>query len=119
MTVEVLGVDGNVVSIKVTGKLTETELASTQQATAGVIRELGKVRIFIDAGNFDGWEQGGSWNDFSFEDEFDPYIEKMAIVGDSKWEELILVFSNKGFREFPIEYFDSAESRQALSWIKS
>lgn len=119
MTVEVLSVDGGVVSVKVTGRLTEAELATAQQATADVIRDQGKARIFIDAGDFEGWEQGGSWNDFSFEEEFDPYIEKMAIVGDRKWEELILVFSNKAFRQFPIEYFGSSESGQALDWIRS
>lgn len=119
MTVEVLDISAGVISLKVTGKLSESELAAAQQGTAQVIREQGKVRIFIDATDFEGWEQGGSWDDFSFEEEFDPYIEKMAFVGDRKWEELILVFSNKAFRQFPIEYFDAAESEQARAWLTS
>lgn len=119
MTVQVLGVSGGVVEFAVTGKLSESALAEAQQAAADVIRQQGKVRILVNAENFDGWEQGGAWDDFSFEEQFDPYIEKMAIVGDRKWEELVLVFSNKGFRQFPIEYFGSAESEQARAWLMS
>ena len=117
MTVEVVDVSGGVIAFKVTGKLTEAELASAQQNTADVIREQGKVRVLVDACDFDGWEKGGSWDDFSFEEEFDPYIEKMAFVGDRQWEDLILVFSNKAFRQFPIEYFDASESEQARAWL--
>jgi len=119
MTVEVLGVSDRVVSLKVTGKLTEQELAAAQQATAKVIREQGKVRILVNAEDFEGWEQGGSWDDFSFEEEFDPYIEKMAFVGDRKWEDLVLVFSSKAFRQFPIEYFGPSESEKAHAWLTS
>ena len=119
MTVEVLGVSEGIVEFSVTGKLTEQELASAQQSAADFIREHGKVRILINAEGFDGWEQGGSWNDFSFEEEFDPFIEKMAFIGDRKWEDLVLVFSNKGFREFPMEYFDIADADQARAWLSA
>ncbi len=53
--------------------------------------------------NFEGWERGGAWNDFSFSDS-DASIERMAIVGDRKWEDLALLFTAKGLRAFPIEY---------------
>jgi len=117
MAVEVLDISGGVISLKVTGKLTESELTAAQQGTANVIREQGKVRILVDAREFEGWEQGGAWDDFSFEEEFDPSIEKMAFVGDRKWEDLILLFSNKSFRQFPIEYFGASESEQARAWL--
>ena len=119
MTVQVLGVSEGVVEFVVTGKLSESGLADAQQATADVIHQQGKVRILVNAENFDGWEQGGAWDDFSFEEAFDPSIEKMAIVGDRKWEELALVFSNKDLRQFPIEYFGSSESEQARAWLMS
>jgi len=101
MAVEVLGISDGVIEFAVSGKLTEQGLSSAQQAAADAIRQHGKIRILVNAGGFDGWEQGGSWDDFSFEEEFDPFIEKMAFIGDRKWEELVLVFSNKSFREFP------------------
>ncbi len=117
MTVEVLGVSDRVVSLKVTVKLTESELTAAQQAVADVIREQGKVRILVNAEDFDGWEQGGAWDDFSFEEQFDPYIEKMAFIGDRKWEQLVRLFSNEAFRQFPMEYFGPAASEQANAWL--
>ena len=119
MTVDVLGVSDHVIEFLVTGKLTEQELASAQKAAADVIREQGKVRILVNAVDFDGWAPGGSWDDFSFEEEFDPYIEKMAFIGDRKWEDLVLVFTNKAFRAFPMEYFDSADADQARAWLST
>jgi len=119
MTVQVLGVTEGVVEFAVTGKLSESELADAQKVTADAIRRQGNVRILVNTSNFDGWEQGGAWDDFTFEEEFDPYIEKMAFVGDRRWEELVLVFSNKAFRPFPIEYFGASESEQARAWLMS
>ena len=119
MPVEVLGVSDGVIEFAVTGKLSEQALSDAQQAAAAVIREHGSVRILVNAERFDGWEQGGDWDDFSFEEKFDPYIKKMAFIGDRKWEDLVLVFSNKAFREFPIEYFDSADADFARAWLSA
>jgi len=117
MPVKVLGVSDGVIEFSVSGKLSEQELASAQRAAADVIREQGKVRILVNTEGFAGWEQGGSWDDFSFEEQFDPFIEKMAFIGDRKWEELVLVFSNKSLREFPIEYFGTADAESARTWL--
>lgn len=119
MTVEVLRVGDGVIEFAVSGKLTEQQLAGAQKRVADLVRQQGKVRILVNTEGFDGWEQGGTWDDFSFEEEFDPFIEKMAFIGDRKWEELILVFSNKAFREFPIEYFDSADADMARAWLNA
>ena len=43
----------------------------------------------------------------------------MAIVGDTRWEDLALIFVAKDLRSFPIEYFASAERDQAEAWLKA
>ena len=50
------------------------------------------------AEDFDGWEQGGKWDDLSFMDENGQYMGKMAIVGEKKWEDLTLLSAGKGLR---------------------
>ena len=67
--------------------------------------------------NFAGWERGGTWNDFSFQAEADAGIERMAIVGARKWKDLALMFTAKGLRKFPIEYFEPAQLAQARAWL--
>jgi len=41
----------------------------------------------------------------------------MAIVGEKKWEGPALMFTGKGFREFPIEYFQQNELDKAQAWL--
>ena len=81
------------------------------------MKEHGKVRILVVAENFEGWQRGGNWGDISFQLEHDAEIERMAIVGDRKWEDLTLVFAAKGLRKFPIEYFEPGELSRARAWL--
>ena len=48
--------------------------------------------------NFAGTEKGGNPGDVSFQADYDPFIEKIAIVGDKKWEDVALLFTSKGIR---------------------
>jgi hypothetical protein len=41
----------------------------------------------------------------------------MAIVGDRKWDDLALMFTAKGLRAFPIEYFEPAQLGAARAWL--
>jgi hypothetical protein len=103
--------------MKVSGTLTEPELRAAQQAAGELIGKHGKLRILVLADNFAGWERGGQWNDFGFQSKHDRNIERMAIVGESKWEDLSLMFAAKGLRSFPIEYFATADLEAARAWL--
>ncbi len=115
MSAEVVGIDAGVVTLKISGKLTQAELAAAQTAAAELIRQHGKIRVLVLAEKFDGWARGGEWNDMSIQAEHDHDIEKMAIAGDAKWKDLALVFTAQGLRKFPVRYFESAEL--ARGWL--
>ncbi len=117
MSAEIKVETGGILTARVTGKMAHSELVALQKSAAEVIRERGKVRILVIAENFQGWEKGGNWDDDSFQMENDPHIEKMAIVGEKKWEDLTLIFVAKGLRSFPIEYFQPADLARARAWL--
>lgn len=117
MTAEIISVDRSIVTLRVSAKLTEAELAAVQKDTADVIGRLGRISILILAENFDGWERGGQWGDFSFQEAHDRDIERMAIVGDEKWRDLALLFASKGLREFPVEFFPAERLAAARKWL--
>jgi len=104
-------------TVRISGKLTESELTDLQSRTAAAIRTYGRVRVLVLAERFEGWQRGGQWDDFSFEEEYDPDIERMAIVGDRQWKDLALIFAGKGLRPFPIEYFAPGELEKARAWL--
>jgi SpoIIAA-like len=116
MSVEITSNSGGMLTARISGKLTQPELAALQESAVGIIRQHGHVRILIIAEDFQGWQQDSDWSDVSFM-ENDPYIEKIAIVGEKKWEELALIFTAKLIRKFPIEYFQPADLARARDWL--
>lgn len=117
MGAEIANVSGHVLTLKVSGTLTQPELRSMQAASAAIFGAHGHWRILVLTDNFLGWERGGTWDDFSFQAEHDVHIERMAIVGERKWEDLALLFAVKGMRPFPIQYFLPAQLAEARAWL--
>ena len=119
MTVQHADYENGVLTVTLAGRLTESTLTDVHNATAAIIQAHGKVRVLVSAEAFTGWERGGTWDDFSFQEKYDPYIGKMAIVGDPRWKDLALLFSNQGLRKFPIEYFQTSDRHRARAWLMS
>ena len=44
-------------------------------------------------------------------------IERMAIVGERKWEQLTPLFAANGLRAFQIQYFEPAQLAAARAWL--
>jgi hypothetical protein len=117
MAAEIVNVSGGMLTLKVSGRLSQAELAAAQQAAGEIIGTEGRWRMLVLIENFAGWERGGEWGDLSFQAAHDTSIERMAIVGDRKWEDLALIFTAKGLRPFPIEYFEPAQLAAARAWL--
>ena len=117
MSAEFTNYTDGILSARISGKLTHAELVALQHAASDLIKLEGKVRLLVMVEDFQGWERGGDWGDLSFQSEHDAHIEKMAIVGDRKWQDLALLFASKGLRKFPIEYYESGELAKARAWL--
>lgn len=118
MSAEIINTADGILTVKMSGRLAQGELAGVQQQAAELLRPQSKTAILVLAENFQGWERGGDWNDLAFQMENDRYIKKLAIVGDRKWEDLALLFAAKGIRKFPIEYFPPDQAVKARAWLK-
>lgn len=118
MSAEIISNIGGIVTNKITGQLTYAELSAVQQELLGIIGREGGIRVLIICEDFQGWDKKGDWEDISFQSKSDPYINKMALVGDKKWKDLGLLFTGQGFREFPIEYFEPHELDKARAWLQ-
>ena len=107
--------DGIIV-FHVSGKLNVKELNKSQLEAETIIQK-GQIKLLVFAENFEGWDKEEGWDDLSFMERNDQLIEKMAIIGDPKWEDLISAFTLKGLRRFPIEYFNSDQEAEARFWL--
>lgn len=108
---------GNLAVIRVSGKLRGDKYMATQKEIETEIQKLGTIKMLILLENFSGWEGSKGWEDESFSERNDPYIEKIAIVGDPEWEALVEVFTLKGLRPVPIEYFNTGDESNARQWL--
>ena len=117
MSAEIVSATNGIITLKISGKLTQPDLAAVQNTAAEILRQHGSMRMLVLAHNFQGWERGGDWGDLSFLDENDQYMKKIAIVGDKKWEDLALIFAGKGLRRCLVEYFQPEEAAKAQAWL--
>ena len=119
MPIEFAVKDENIALIRVTGMFEKAEFDEAQCGIASLIRIRNKIKILIITQDFEGWEKSEKWQDISSIGPNDPFIEKIAIVGDPKWKDLILLFSLKGMRSVPIEFFNADSEVKVLNWLNS
>jgi hypothetical protein len=101
--------------VRINGILRQAEFEECQRAAAEVIRAVGKVAALIVLDGFQGWEHRDEWGDMSFLFEHDNDIEKIAVVGQEKWREEVLMFTGAGLRHSSVRYFNDSDSARA--WL--
>ncbi|MEZ5125259.1 MAG: STAS/SEC14 domain-containing protein [Thermoleophilia bacterium] len=80
------GSSGNVLGYKVSDDVTKDDYAILDPAVEAAVKEHGSVRLLLDLTAFR-WEKIDAWaSDFAFGRTFKQNIDKMAIVGDRRWE---------------------------------
>ena len=118
MAIEVLDSTGNILRVKIMGEFKKTESDYLQSIAESIIKQRGKIKILIILEDFQGWERGADWGDITFAIEHDDDIEKMAIVGDEEWKDLVFAFLAQPLRKAQIEYFDSTRIEEATAWLE-
>lgn len=107
---------GKVMEIDVTGKLMSSDYDRFVPATEELIKEHGKVRILFVMHDFHGWTAGALWKDIKFDLKHFSHIERLGIVGESKWEHGMAVFC-RPFTTAKMKYFDITDIDEARKWI--
>jgi len=110
--------DGKLIEVDVTGKLTAEDYRQFVPMTEAAIQRHGKVRILFVMHHFHGWEAGALWEDIKFDLKHFAHIERLAIVGESKWEHGMALFC-RPFTTANIRYFDQTQLQQAREWASA
>ena len=118
MTVELHETDeGKVLTIKAEGKLSKEDYETFVPKVEQLIRQFGKIRILFEMKDFHGWDASALWQDIKFDIRHFKDIERLALVGDKKWEKGMGVFC-KPFTTAKVKYFDVNEADKAQDWIR-
>ena len=119
MSVEIVNTSDRIMTVKFSGRVSIEEFRDVQKASANFIRLHGKARFLALLENFQGWGAEGDWGDVEFVEQFDRFIERIAIVGPVEWKEQVLFFALKDVRDALVEYFPASELENARRWLQS
>ncbi len=117
MAIEIIEQVGGLITARVSGKVKKTEVETAQKVVIRIIGSGLKARILLIAEGFNGWEDKGNWGDVSFQMKYDEQIEKIAVVGQKKWEDLVSAFLGKGLRSVEIRFFPPFRLGIARAWV--
>lgn len=117
MAVELREEEGRVLVVKLSGKLTAQDYEHFVPEVERLIRQHGKVRMVISMHDFHGWTLGALWEDVKFDWKHFTDIERLALVGERKWEAGMAAFC-KPFTRAAVRYFDAANSDEAFAWVR-
>ena len=70
------------------------------------------------APDFSGWNFGGLWRDLKFDIRHKDCFGRIAIIGDSEWEEWGTKLSSSLFRT-EMKFFRPTQRSHAESWVQT
>jgi hypothetical protein len=110
--------DQRILEVHATGTLTRNDYLKFLPEVERISREAGKLRFLVSLSDFHGWDSGALWEDIKFDVRHYSDIERLAIVGDKKWEQWMSTFC-RPFTTATIRYFDQSKIQDARLWLTS
>jgi len=104
--------EGKVLILNLSGKLTKDDYAHFTPEVEKAVKAHGKVRLLVRMHDFHGWTLGEVWEDVKFDLRHFSHIERLALVGDTKWEAGMAMFC-KPFTTAKVRYFDESKAEEA------
>lgn len=107
---------GAILNIHVTGTLVRADYPPFVAEFERFLRAHGKTRVLFDMTGFEGWDAGAAWEDLKFDVKHFADIERLAMVGEKKWQHGLAVFFMP-FTRAAVRYFDRAAIAEARKWL--
>ena len=115
--IEQLANDGKVLGFKLSGKLHDADYQQFVPVIDAAVEKAGQVRLLAQLEDFHGWDVNALWDDIKFATTHCTKIDRIAIVGEKRWEAWMAKVC-KPFTRAKIRYFDVADTAGAWTWLK-
>jgi hypothetical protein len=109
---------GRVLEVQATGKLSRNDYRNLTPQVERLIQDHGKIRVLFEMRDFRGWSPGGLWEDIKFDAKHYADIERLALIGERRWERLMAGFC-RPFTWAKIRFFDPTDTDAARQWVES
>lgn len=108
---------GKTLEVELTGKLAKQDYEACVPVVERLVKQHGKICMLVVMHDFHGWTAGALWEDTKFAAHHFSDIERLAVVGETKWQQGMAVFC-KPFTAATIRYFDHAALAEARAWLE-
>jgi hypothetical protein len=110
--------NGKLVEIHLSGKITKQDYEHFVPEIDRLVHDHGKLHVLVDMDDFHGWTPGALWEDIKFDARHFSDIERVAMVGEKKWQKGMSQFCGP-FTTAKIRYFNHAEMDAARQWAEA
>ena len=104
------------IGFRLSGKLHDEDYQAFVPQVDQAISDGGKTRLLAQFHDFAGWDAHALWDDIKFATTHCTKFERIALVGEKKWEEWMAKVC-KPFTMAKIEYFDATDIEAAWKWL--
>jgi len=106
-----------ILAFKASGKLTDADYQQFLPILERLIRESGRISLYIELEDFEGWEAKAAWADVRFGLVHDRDFKRIAVVGDNTLEHAGIALSNF-FTHTDMRFFDKQHTQAAWEWLE-
>lgn len=107
----------NVIATKAKGKLAPADYKQLSPLVEETVKRHGRIRWLMDLTEFEGWEPASVWKEAKFDFQHFRDLEKVAVVGDSKWTQLLANVMDP-LTPAEVKFFSPDERGVAKGWIE-
>ena len=107
---------------QVTGRITAQEVAAFLPQIEFAIKDRGKrtIGILADVSAMEGAEWAARWEEIKFIGKYAEHIERVAVVGAKKWEEVKAeILGGTVLVQAETRYYHAADILHAWHWVKT
>ena len=105
--------------VTIQGVLRFEDLKAIERDARARMDRTSRARVLVLAGQFSGWGKQGDWGDLTFMYEFDPLIERIAVLANETWKDEFLMFLGAGNRQAAVLFFTTGQENVARDWLGS
>jgi hypothetical protein len=108
---------GRILGFKMSGKLHDADYGQFVPLVEEAMKAQGKIRLLAHFHDFHGWDLHALWDDTKFSTKHCADIDRIALVGEKKWEEWMAKIC-RPFTMAKLRYFDAAQIEEAWQWLE-
>jgi len=108
----------NVIGTRISEQFTNEDYQELIPMWKDAIQQHGKIRLLWQMDDFKGWSPAGLLADMKFASRHNREIERLAMVGQKRWQNWMTKSVDLGFSQTDVCYFEPSQLQEAWDWVQ-